>query len=241
MAQQKTTHCEPATLNILYEHLEVGGVTLEAINLRRNALQQLVRQAEIGNRIAIRLLTRALKRSLIQRALMTWTVSNDMLIAHSDEATTHEICVLLYKSWLRAGYYRAALSCVSNALFAFVDTSRQYIDRQYRAIICYELGEYERAIDLIQDLVGDLQKMSRNGATCLPLSPESQLHLHLLKCKAFEAIGRPNWAETYYCNTTTEFAERAGLNLPDWLPTNLRDRVSQVVCTSPEQLAQAAV
>jgi hypothetical protein len=250
MIQRKNNNSEPDILEQLFRQLEIEGVSLKAVNLRRGALNELFIQAQRNNRKAAFLLTRALKNGTVHHVLTRWWTPSgeNALAAQLDTALYLDVCRTLYRFWYQCNNLKLALSCVSAAVFLHAgDPAKRFIDRGALVRLCFELGQYERTASLVQNIIHDLdldaeQSLDRlgDGIHSLPLSAACLLYLHILKCKAFEKMDRPNWAETYYSNTTTDFAARANLDLPDWLPSKLRDRISSVVCTAPGQ-ARVAV
>jgi len=232
----------------MYDDLEMGGADDGTVQVRRYSLQRLLNEvSENGNVTAARLLTRALKRSLIQRALITWVSSGKTYTAGSyDHGTCHQICVLLYEFWFAQRDYVRALNCVSYALLYRTEASTRYVDLSNQIQICYALGQYERVIPFITELFRGLnldiaQSVSQLSTRLesLPLSPAELLDLHLLKCRAFIGARKPKAAESYF-SVARAYATANGIRLPDWRPEDSDgDRISCVVCTASEPSARA--
>lgn len=220
---------------------------------RNEAFTRLIQEIGNGDSEAARHLTRALQRGLVHRFLTRWSIpiGEKKLAPFLDVSKYHKVCLLLYRYWMRKKAWNRALICISTAIFCAhfdgsIDRPHRDIDRGHYAEICFELGRFDQAIGLLNDMLDRSDALLLCPQTSLQrdeltLCPQTQLHLRILKCKAFVGAEHLDAAKTYFA-IARAYATAKNLRLPDWRPEDSDgDRISSVDLVAPGQPCQVAI
>jgi hypothetical protein len=168
-----------------------------------------------GYREAAIALTMKLQSGVVTYALTVWRdLTDDESVMIDFHVSAYlEVCRELTKYWMRHSEWRRALMCVSRAILcAKHDRIGSYTDRLRHAAICFELGWYDRTVDLTHELLEDAGDR---------LTGQSRLYLRILKCQSWQEAGNAAAARSYY-NDTMQFVADERLPTPEWRPHGYR-------------------